>query len=182
MLQYLLVLTDIHVWIKTADNILKQTLCGWIPYKSYRVIWLSLTKVCPFSPVIFTFSPVTHLFSSHFEHALLEHRKPFLHEHFASVVGVHFSAYSVEQKEIQPQACGRLLCFILTTSLGLRFLEIKPLISCFRVTLWAWLAFPASVKAVVPIGKVSFLTGAADSWLGLCAELFQILSFKTQGE
>lgn len=70
---------------------------------THKYFILSITKIFPLLPVLFSFSPVTHLFSSQLEQTLLEHRKPERHKHFASVVGVHFSAYSVDRQALKPQ-------------------------------------------------------------------------------
>lgn len=82
-------------------------------------------------PVHFICSPAVHLLSSHSEQSLLEHRKPFLHEHFASVVDVQFSAYTVGKKEMEPQSCMSPLIFVPTTSFSLCFLVMHQLISFF---------------------------------------------------
>lgn len=82
-------------------------------------------------PVHFICSPAGHLLFSHSEQSLLEHRKPFLHEHFAFVVDVQFSAYTVGKKEMEPQPYLSPLIFVPTTSFSLCFLVMHQLISFF---------------------------------------------------
>lgn len=153
----------------TQDNKLKKKKKVSFICKSTLPLLLRGTLL----PVHFICSPTGHLLAAHLEQSPLEHRKPFLHEHFVFVVNVQFSAYTVGEKEMEPQPRVSQLIFR-------RRNVMQPPLSWnassyqwfFHLTLFTRATLCTSVEQVGLFCKVSIRTLAALSFLSGCADVF----------